>query len=111
MAGAACCPRGHWSPPTGECIQIPGTYGPRCDNVSRFDVDANLSRVDLERVAHGEGNAHVPCTAAPFTSRALRSYLETWLTRTHRARLHWHHSLVGAASKIPTTWRGCFGWW
>ena len=68
-----CCPDGHWSVATRECIELPGGNGPRCDNVSKFDVDAALSRVALgsNKPAYWprDGGQHVPCTLALFTAR------------------------------------------
>ena len=95
-----CCQRGHFSSTTGDCIQIPGSYGPRCDNISRFDVDPSLWHVSLPRVPEGGAGHTVPCTYAPFTARALRSYLDTWLTRTHRANVRFH-----GGDRTPASWR------
>ena len=102
-----CCARSHFSSATNECIELPGNIGPRCDNVSRFDVDKLLSEVYLEPVlkAPRDGGNTVPFTATPFTARALRSYLNTWLTRTHWPNVRWQ----GGATKMPTSYRGCFG--
>ena len=45
-----CCARGHFSSATNECIELPGNIGPRCDNVSRFDVDKLLSEIFGARI-------------------------------------------------------------
>lgn len=108
------CDGGHCSPATSDCIRIPGTYGARCDNVSRFDVDTAFTRSAAFPTSAVPG---VPCTERAFTARALRSYLETWLTRTHRAALKWdwspggspHPPPLGGYGKVPASYRGCFG--
>lgn len=102
-----CCPQGHRSVTTYDCIELPGTNGPHCDNISRFDSDVTLSHVVLkETLSQAQAGAGVPCSSTPFTARALRSYLNTWLTRTHRANLAWPRV---PSSRVPPSWRGCFG--
>jgi hypothetical protein len=103
---AACCPRGHCSELLGDCVQIPGSYGARCDNVSLFDISASLGAPQLATSTI----PNVPCAQTSFTARALRSYLQTWLTRVHKPNKTWHSTGVGdSTSKMPLSWKGCFG--
>ena len=108
LSSSDCCgpgTSGHCSSPTGDCIQIPGTYhsSPRqCSNISLFDSAPEMAAVQRPFSSIYRGT---PCSTRGFTLRALQSYSNTWLTRTHRANRRWHH----VPQSFPVSWRGCFG--